>query len=231
MQHRLALLHTSPVLVPVFDGLCQQVLPEVERYHMVDESLIRNTVRAGRLEKPTIRRLVAEIGVAFEGGATAVFVTCSSIGPGVSAARQLYEEPIFRIDEAMAAKAVTMGSRVGVLATVRTTLEPTVQLIRDSAKTAGTVVTVEAGLCEGAFDAVLAGDGAGHDRIVREGLMRLAGLADVVVLAQASMARVIENIAEGELKVPVLTSPMLAVQQIRVALGLSRAQVPVGVSA
>lgn len=218
MQHRLALLHTSPVLVQMFDALCQAELPDMERFHMVDESLIRNTVKAGRLEKLTIRRLVEEIGVALEGGTTAVFVTCSSIGPGVKVARQLSEKPVFRVDEAMAAQAVQLGIRVGVLATVRATLEPTVQLIHESADAAGRGVEVVRGLCEGAFDAVLAGEGSRHDRLVKEGLFKLAVEVDVVVLAQASMARVLTGIGADELKVPVLTSPELAVRQVRETL-------------
>ncbi len=221
MQQRLALLHTSPLLVPVFDELCRAELPEVERYHMVDESLIRNTVRAGRMEKATLRRMLAQIGVAFEGGATAVLVTCSSIGAGVKVARELFELPVFRVDEAMAARAIELGSRVGVLATVRTTLEPTAQLLRASAEAVGKEVTVVEGLCEGAFEAVVGGDGARHDRLVREGLLELAERVDVVVLAQASMARVLDSVAAEELKVPVLTSPELAVRQIREALSRS----------
>lgn len=218
MQQRLALIHTSPVLIPLFDSLCNRRLAEIGRFHIVDESLIRNTIESGRLEKATIRRLARHAGSAFDAGATAAFVTCSSIGPAVPAVRNLFEQPIFRIDERMASKAVAAGRRVGVLATLRTTLDPTTRLIRDTANAAGTECEVLEGLCEGAFERVLAGDGAGHDRIVREGLLRLASEVDVIVLAQASMARVLNEIAAADLPVPVLSSPELAVEQIRETL-------------
>lgn len=218
MEHRLALIHTSPLLVPVFEALCVSRLPHAGRFHVVDESLIRNTIAAGRLEKTTIRRLCAQIGSCVEAGATAVLVTCSSIGPAVKIARELHETPIYRVDEAMAERAVAIGSRVGVLATLRTTIDPTVQLIRETAAQAGSDCRVIEELCQGAFEAVLAGDGVTHDKLVTEGLIRLAGSVDVVVLAQASMARVLERLAPDELPVPVLCSPDLAIEQIRNAI-------------
>ncbi len=231
MKHRLAMIHTSPVLVPLFDSLCKAGLAGVESFHMVDESLIRNTIAAGRLEKLTIRRLAMHIGSAFDAGATAAFVTCSSIGPAVAVARQLFDGPVFRIDEAMAARAVAIGGRVGVLATLGTTLEPTVRLIRESAAAAGAACEVVERLCEGAFERVLAGDHDGHDKLVMDGLLQLARQVDVVVLAQASMARVLRRLPAGSSPGTVLSSPELAVEQIRQALGAPAAETPAGVRA
>ena len=66
-------------------------------------------------------------------------------------------------------------------------------------------------LCEGAFDAVLAGDVATHDRMVGESLAELSGTVDVIVLAQASMARVVADLPPEERRIPILSSPELAV--------------------
>jgi hypothetical protein len=46
---------------------------------------------------------------------------------------------------------------------------------------------------------------------------------DLIVLAQASMARVVETLASGALKAPVLSSPELAVRSARRALALPEA--------
>lgn len=223
MDHNLALIHTSPLLVPLFDGLCRQHLPGVRTFHMVDESLIRNTIAAGSLQKATVRRLAGQIGSAFDAGATAVFVTCSSIGPGVAVARQLFDGPVFRVDEAMAARAVSAGPRVGVLATLSTTLAPTVQLLRDTAEALDKTCEITSSCCAGAFEAVVAGNAEKHDAMVSAELTRLAASVDVVVLAQASMARVLASFAPGQLPVPVLTSPELSILQIREALAAARA--------
>src|SRR5579862_59961 len=80
MARKLAFIHTGHVLIPLFSQLAQQHLNGIETFHMLDESLIRNTIAAGRLTKNTIHRVAKTIESAHEGGADAVLVTCSSIG-------------------------------------------------------------------------------------------------------------------------------------------------------
>jgi len=48
---------------------------------------------------------------------------------------------------------------------------------------------------------------------VRETLQDLSRRNDVILLAQASMARVADNLPKGALPCPVLTSPRLAVER------------------
>jgi Asp/Glu/hydantoin racemase len=201
----LALVHTSPTLTPLFAGLCREHLPEARIFHMVDESLIQNTIRAGKLERNTVRRVVQMVGSAVDAGADAVLVTCSSIGPAVTLAQQLFDVPVLRIDEAMAEAAVRQASTIGVLATLRTTLDPTTALLRSKAADAGRAVKLVECLCADAFPAVLAGDTELED--LKD--------VDVIVLAQASMARVVATLPPGALRVPVLSSPELAVLRAR----------------
>lgn len=216
----LALIHTSPTLAPSFADLCGRHLPETKIFHMVDESLIQDTIRAGSLQKPTIRRLVNQIASAETAGADAVLVTCSSIGPGVAIARQLFDIPVIRIDDAMAETAVRRARTIGVLATLRTTLDPTTALLREKAAEIGREVELVECLCEDAFPAVLAGDTERHDRILREALVNDLDGVDLIVLAQASMARVVSTLAPGALRVPVQSSPELAILRTREILGL-----------
>lgn len=224
MKEKLAFIHTSHVLIPTFAGLAKSLLPEAEIFHMTDESLIRNTISAQRLTAETTRRLAVMIGSAHEGGATAVMVTCSSIGPAVQVARSLYDFPIFRIDEALAEAAVSTGRRIGVAATLRTTLDPTLALLRETAQRASKKVEIVPALFEGAFEAVLAGDTERHDAMVAKGLSALREQSDVVVLAQASMARVVSQLpANGGC--PILSSPELAVRRVRDVLSPERAVV------
>ncbi|MGB6431374.1 MAG: aspartate/glutamate racemase family protein [Candidatus Acidiferrales bacterium] len=218
MPETLTLIHTSPVLTPVFAALCKQHLPGVATFHMVDESLIRDTIAHQKLRKLTIRRLISMIESAEAAGATAVMVTCSSIGPGAALAQKVFDIPVFRVDEAMAEKAIEVGRRIGVLATLRTTLEPTMALLAEKAAAVGRPVELIEGLCAKAFDAVLSGDTETHDRIVSEALLQMAPEVDVIVLAQASMARVLANLPAGAIRVPVLSSPELAVLRAREVL-------------
>jgi Asp/Glu/hydantoin racemase len=223
--HRLTLglIHTSPTLTPAFTALCKQHLPETSIFHMVDESLIQETIRAGRLQRSTMRRVVDQVGSAVDSGADAVLVTCSSIGPAVTLAQQLFDVPVLRIDDAMAETAVREGRRLGVLATLRTTMDPTTALLRQKAADAGREVELVECLCEDAFPAVLAGDTETHDRLLRKALLEDLQGVDVIVLAQASMARVVATLEPGALKAPVLSSPELAVQRAREVLLGARA--------
>jgi len=214
MAQTLAIIHTSPTLTPLFTSLCVELLPETTIFHMVDESLIKDTIRAGKLRKVTMRRLISMVESARMSGADAVLVTCSSIGPATSIAQKLFDFPVIRVDEAMAEAAVRSGKKIGVMATLQTTLEPTIALLREKASQMGLEVDIVASLCSGAFDAVLAGDTVTHDRILSDALINDMRDVDVVVLAQASMARVVNEMPAGFLSVPVLSSPELAVRRV-----------------
>jgi Asp/Glu/hydantoin racemase len=207
----LALLHTVLSLPPVFAALAEELLPETDLFHIVDESLLTVTRKTGALTAVTRRRVLGYLESAAEAGADLVLVTCSSIGPAVDAAREFVPVPVLRVDEAMADEAVRLGTRVGVIATLTTTLEPTAALVERRARVTGKDVEVVTHVCNGAFDALQAGDRDRHDELVSEGVRRLAAEVDVIVLAQASMARVVESMSDHERAMPILSSPRLGV--------------------
>ncbi len=209
-KKRLTLIHTSGMMIPVFTELCSELLPGVEVVHMVDESLLKDIIRDNCLSKPTARRVVGHILSAEQAGTDFIVVTCSSIGPAAELSRQLVDVSVMRVDEPMAELAVKKGSRIGVVATLASTLNPTADLIRSKAKD----VNVTARLCEGAFQAVISGDTTTHDRIVASGLKDLIDQVDVIVLAQASMARVVKTLPTTSVTVPILASPRLAIEHL-----------------
>jgi Asp/Glu/hydantoin racemase len=139
-------------------------------------------------------------------------VTCSSIGPAVEWSRCFVDIPVYRVDEPMVELAVATGKRIGVAATLRTTLDPTLDLVRSKAVSLDKEVQIVSKLCVGAFEAASAGDTGLHDAIIRNGLQDLIPQSDVIVLAQASMARVVDALPEAERRIPILSSPRLAVE-------------------
>jgi len=205
----LGLVHNSPMLAGVFNEIAARVMPDVRILHFVDESTIKNTIAAGYLQKSTMRQVIRLVGSTFDAGCDVAMVTCSSIGRAVEMAADLYDQPVLRIDRAMAEAAVASATRIGVVATLSTTLDPTADLVRRVAAEQGKAIELVPHLCEGAFDAVMAGDGATHDRIVSEALTTALADVDAIVLAQASMARVVASLPEGAVKAPVLSSPEL----------------------
>jgi Asp/Glu/hydantoin racemase len=201
-------VHTVLSLPPTFSALAEELVPGADVFHIADETLLGVTRREGRLTPTTRRRVLGYVESAAEAGADVVVVTCSSIGPAVEASRGFVDVPVLRIDEPMADEAVRLGSRIGVVATLSTTLEPTADLVARRAAAAGKDVEVVTHLCEGAFGSDR------HDELVREGLRAVTAETDVVVLAQASMARVVED----NPPVPVLSSPRLGMERVAALL-------------
>lgn len=214
----LALIHTSATLVPVFQQLTKARLPTVETFNIVDDSLVRQIGAKGGITEDIAARVASYIASAASGGADCILVTCSSIGPAVEAAAASVHVPVLRVDQPMADRAVQTGRRIGVIATLPTTLNPTADLVRRRAALAGKSVELTARLCEGAFEALMAGDAERHDSLVASALRELSRQVDVIVLAQASMARVVDTLSELDRRVPILASPPLAVEHLATVL-------------
>ncbi|MFF9044459.1 aspartate/glutamate racemase family protein [Streptomyces parvulus] len=199
----LALLHTSLVHVPVFDALRDTAHPGLELRHHVHAGLLERARREGPeavtdAVRDVLRRAVAE-------GARAVLCTCSTIGAVAEDAASRAGVPVLRVDRPMAAAAVAAGPRVVVLAALPSTLAPTAELVEEEARRAGRSLRLETQLVEGAWARFEAGDTAGYLRLVAEAADAVTG-ADVIVLAQASMAAAREFVRT---RLPVLASPAL----------------------
>jgi Asp/Glu/hydantoin racemase len=210
----LGLIHTSATLVPVFAQLCKDKLPGVDVFNIADDSLIQDVIRRGELTPQTAQRVAVHIASAEAAGADYILVTCSSIGRAVEMAAGQAMVPVLRVDQPMADQAVQTGNKIGVIATLPTTLEPTADLIQRRAAKAGKKITLTSRLCEGAFDALMNGDGAKHDAMVAAALKELSQQVEVIVLAQASMARVVDGLSAADKRVPILASPGLAMDYL-----------------
>jgi Asp/Glu/hydantoin racemase len=213
-QKTLALIHTSATLVPVFAALCNKFIPGVKIFNIADDSLIKNTIACGALTPDTARRVVGYARSAEEAGADYIMFTCSSIGRAVETATGLVNVPVLRVDQPMAAMAVEKGNRIGIIATLSTTLDPTTDLVRRNALQVGKEIELFPHLCEGAFEALMAGDAETHDKLVGDALKAMSETVDVIVLAQASMARVVEANPSLAEKLPILASPPIAMEYL-----------------
>jgi len=215
MNRLLVLIHTVTPLIAVFDRLAMELLPGVAVKHILDEPLLELVRRRGGLDGSDAARLQTHIAGAEAIGAAVVLVTCSTISPLVDRVRQVTQLPVFKVDEAMLEAAVQLGPRIGVLATNPSTIEPTCHLLRERASAAGNVIDPVTQLVPGALDALLGGDGATHDRLLSGAIQQMSSRVDVVVLAQASMARVLESLPASARSKPVLSSPHLALERLQ----------------
>ena len=217
MSKRIAMLHTSFVFIntePVFSNLFKELLPDVQVIDFVDSDVLAAVNREGGINQGHIARMVHLAQAAEQAGVDLIFSACSSLGPSMDVARKLVRTPIIKIDDAMTRKAAESASTIGVMATLPTTLKPTIDLILENAEFLSKTVTVKQHLCEGAFKFLMNGERATHDQIVLDGARKLAPEVEIIVLAQASMSRLAPMLAQ-DIGKDVLSSPRLAVEYVK----------------
>ena len=211
---RIVAVHTAMALVEPLTKLFAEHLPEVKLNHIADDSLIQEVIANNAVTPAVRRRLLSYYTAAADAGADVVFNCCSSVGGVADVGDTVAPVKVFRIDGPMAEKAVREGKRIGVIATLPTTLGPTVELLQNKAREAGREIEIVDGLADGAFAAGQSGDKATHDRLIEEVAKRIADKVDVIVLAQGSMAAMEEKLIEMTGKV-VLSSPRLGVLGVK----------------
>ncbi|NRE84055.1 Asp/Glu racemase [Klebsiella michiganensis] len=210
---KIAMLHTSSATLAMMQQLIADIMPEVEVMHLVEESMIKQVMKAGGV-RPNIAARIADYVHIAEKADCDIFITaCSSIGTAVEQCQFLTPLQLARIDSAMVKEAIEKGERIAVLATVATTLKPTLDYVQRKIQESGKPRAVTPILMEEAFHALLAGEMDTHDRIVADGLKTAFSQADVVMLAQASMARVLQQLPTPP--VPVLTSPESGIRWLK----------------
>ena len=200
-----AAIYTAPTIVDPVSEVFAELLPDVRLVNIVDGSLIQDVIAANRVTRAVERRLLRYFMACEDVNAEVILNTCSSIGEASQALTRYINLPIVNIDTAMARTAVENARTVAVLATLATTLGPTVRLVSRCAEEAKRNVDVVDGLARGAFDALVGGNAEEHDRILMKTARNVASRADAIVLAQGSMARMQEEL-ESETGVKVFSS-------------------------
>jgi len=216
VSKKIAILHTSFVFVsvePVINDLIAELIPDAEVVHFVDSDVLATVVREQGISTKSEERMTHLAQAAEAAGADIIFSACSSLGPALDVAARNVHTPVVKIDEAMAERAAREGTRIGVLATVPTTLGPTSDLIQAQADKLGRDVTLEQRLCEGAFSVLMSGDRDKHDAMIIEQAVDLADGVDLIVLAQASMSR-LAGVLEEKTGLTVLSSPRIGVDYL-----------------
>lgn len=216
---KVALVYTSttPELIDMVEReVRENVGQDAEIISLQDPSILAQVREAGYVTPAPAARLIGMYMDAIGQGADAVLNVCSSVGEvadSVQTAAAYIGVPIVRIDEDMCREAVRLGSRIGVLATLSTTLEPTKGTINRVARSMGRHVTLVDGLIDGAFGL----DQAQFRRLLLEAAGKIIDQVDVIVLAQGSMAYVEKDITAAYGK-PTLSSPRFGAIALKKAL-------------
>lgn len=186
-----------------------------------DPSILADVRGTGYVTQKPAARLVTMFMNAVNEECDAVLNACSSVGEVADAAQDLAAYlgvPIVRIDEEMCREAVRTGNRIGVMATLSTTMDPTTRTIERMARACGRHAEIIPCLVEGAFGL----DQEQFRERMSGAAATIADQVDVIVFAQGSMAYCESCIAERYGKT-VLSSPRFG------ALALKRALIAKGV--
>ena len=218
MSARITLIHAVQVAIPPVLEAFREGWPEAEVMNLLDDGLTVALKREGGLTVPIVQRIRDLATYAVRAGADGILFTCSAFTPAMDVARKDVTIPLLKPDEAMFAAAIEAGRRIGVVATFPGTIPVAEPQILAMAAARGVDVEIVSTVAPDAFEAMKAGDTATHDRLVVDAALELAPRVDVICLAQFSMARA-RRAVEGQVSIPVLTSPAAAVQRLRALLG------------
>ncbi|MET4589835.1 aspartate/glutamate racemase family protein [Arthrobacter sp. 754] len=207
-------LHTAQVHVATFEALSRELVPSARTVHQVDPDVLELARQEGTADR--VRAVVA--GHLFElreAGCEVILCTCSTLG---EVAEQLSRVrlDVIRIDRPMLRRAVTLGPRIGVVAALASTVEPTTRVLAEEAARTESAIAVEVCVVDGAWDAFLRGDAEDYRSRIATTALALSSRCDVVVLAQATMEPAAALLAG--LTTPVLTSPRSAVEAVAAAV-------------
>lgn len=211
-----------PALAPMQNALAE-VMPEATVRHLLDEGLSTEAERRGGVDRACIDRMLTVLRLAVDAQTDAVMLTCTAYSTMLPEARERFPGiPFFAVDQVMVETAVARATRIGVLATFPAGLEQQRELLTREAQAQGKQIEIVPSLHPEAMQALRGGDAAKHDRIVLDALPALVASTDLVLLAQASMARVSPHIPVA-LRERVLSSPRLAAEALQRALnGVAR---------
>ncbi len=214
MRRRLFILHTTPVTIQPLKELAADLIPDCTVFNIVDDSILPDLIVSDGDVSTVEERVVTYVEIAASRGADIILDACSSIGGLMGKAQSKVSVPVVRIDDAMAEHAVTTGRKIAVAATLWTTLKPTTELLEEKAAALGREIELVPFLATKAYEALQRGDAAAHDAILAERLREAYVSSDLVVLAQASMARVVHTLSDLE-QSRFLTSPRSGMEKVK----------------
>ncbi|MCR0274224.1 aspartate/glutamate racemase family protein [[Clostridium] innocuum] len=211
MRKKLTILHTTLATTTTIPARIRELYPdEFDIVNVLDDSLLNDIKYSGRMSASVIERFIQYACIAKNNGSDALLLACSSLGKAADIARELLDIPLYKIDEPMADQAVNSGNNILVLGTVKSTLEPTSDLIRSKRKSQEQSITCI--LIPDVFE-LYEIDREQHDQRIAEVIQEHLNTYDVIVLAQASMANAIQYITQGREKI--VTSLPLGLQQLK----------------
>lgn len=212
---KLGIIHATLLTTRSVQRYLDEIIPEVEVVHYVDDTL-QNTNLAcepGTIPPGNYLKFVHAARSQQDYGVDLIVLVCSTFNRAVEFARPMITTPLLQIDRPMMDLAVQKGSRIGLLATLPTTVPASERLLHVAAADAGKTVRITTRLCSEAFAALKAGQTEKHNELLLAEIDRMSADVDAIVLAQLSMSALEPRLTST--KVPVYNSGRTAFTHIR----------------
>jgi Asp/Glu/hydantoin racemase len=212
---KLGIIHAALISTQAVKRYIDEILPDVEVVHFVDDT-IQNTnfaCQPGTIPKKNFAKFVQAAQSQQDYGVDVILLACSTFNQAVELARPMITTPLIQIDRPMMDLAVKHGPRIGLLATVATTVPASERLLKLAAQEAQREIEITTRLCSEAFQVLKAGNPEKHNEMLLTEIDELARHVDVIVLAQVSMTALEPRLNNP--KVPVLNSGRTAFNYIR----------------
>ncbi|OZM78849.1 aspartate/glutamate racemase family protein [Pseudonocardia sp. MH-G8] len=214
-QPLVALVHATPASMAPAAASFAEAFPQARLWNLLDDTLISDAERAGRVTEDLRVRMRALIGYAVDGGADAVQLTCSMYGPVAHEVADRHPVPVLASDGALFDEVARRAPRRAlVLGPIEAGTRDTVSRLQGHV---GARTVVHGAVVAGAREALAAGSVAEAARLV-SAAARGAEAADLVVLGQFSLAPT-HDAAQADLDVALLSPAHLAAQALRSAIG------------
>jgi aspartate/glutamate racemase len=216
-NRKIGVIHAALISSKAVQPFIEDVIPEVKVLHHVEDTIQESNFASqpGVIPKANFLKFANAAYKLQEAGAELVMLACSTFNKAVENARPMIDVPLLQIDRPMMDLAVNAGSKIGLLATVPTTVPASERLLRQAAEDAGRSIEVNTTLSEKAFEAILKGDAESHNRILMEEIQAMSKENDAIVLAQVSMSALEPELNKANLSVPVYNSGRTAFEEVR----------------
>jgi glutamate racemase len=222
----IGIIHAIHLTIGAMQPFLERFIPDVEVMHLCDDTIQRDNLSSpvGVIPKHNYFRFAQYAHNMQESGVELILLACSTFNYAAELARPMIDIPILQIDRPMMELAVMQGKRVGLLATLGSTVPSSERLLRIVAAEKNRPVEITTVLRPEAFEAVAKGDKETHNRMLLEEIDKLSGKVDSIVMAQLSMSALEPEL--GKTAVPVYNSGTTGFGYIREKLyGATREEV------
>ena len=202
----LGIIHAALISTKGVQPFIDEIIPEVKVVHHVDDTIqnLNFASPPGVIPKVNYYKFATYAHYLETAGVDLILLACSTFNRAVELARPKINVPMLQIDRPMMDLAVEQGERIGLLATVPTTVPSSERLLNIAAGEAGKKIEITTILCSEAFAEIKKGNIQKHNELLLGEIDRLSGMVDAIVLAQVSMSA-LEPMLKNT-KVPVYNS-------------------------